>query len=262
MSLYNAINNSSYADPEAIRLTTLEDAVYMSMKNDTSFLIGDTMNFYEQQSSFNPNMPMRFLIYAGILYGRYIDDKANKYYKFSSTLQKAPTPKCICFYIGTKSAEDRVILKLSDAFSSDSEPDIELRVTMININYGHNKELMEACKLLKEYAWFIDRVRSNHKKMNNLEQAIDAALDELDNDALIKPFLLKNQSEVKAMCITEYDDERTLAETREESYEEGKVDGVILTLIGLVKDGILTIADAAKRANMSVSEFESKTGLN
>ena len=262
LSLYNAINNSSYTDPEAIRLTTLEDAVYMSMKNDTSFLIGDTMNFYEQQSSFNPNMPMRFLIYAGILYGRYIDDKANKYYKFSSTLQKAPTPKCICFYNGTKSAEDRVILKLSDAFSSDSEPDIELRVTMININYGHNKELMEACKPLKEYAWFIDRVRSNHKKMNNLEQAIDAALDELDNDALIKPFLLKNQSEVKAMCITEYDDERTLAETREESYEEGKVDGVILTLIGLVKDGILTIADAAKRANMSVSEFESKTGLN
>ena len=95
LSLYNAINNSSYADPEAIRLTTLEDAVYMSMKNDTSFLIGDTMNFYEQQSSFNPNMPMRFLIYAGILYGRYIDDKANKYYKFSSTLQKAPTPRCI-----------------------------------------------------------------------------------------------------------------------------------------------------------------------
>lgn len=262
LSLYNAINNSSYADPEAIRLTTLEDAVYMSMKNDTSFLIGDTMNFYEQQSSFNPNMPMRFLIYVGILYGRYIDDKANKYYKFSSTLQKAPTPRCICFYNGTKSAEDRVILKLSDAFAPDSEPDIELRVTMININYGHNKELMEACKPLEEYAWFIDRVRYNHKKMQNLEQAIDAALDELDNDALIKPFLLKNQSEVKAMCITEYDDERTLAETREESYEEGKVDGVILTLIGLVKDGILTIADAAKRANMSVSEFESKTGLN
>ncbi|MEE5994653.1 MAG: hypothetical protein V3G42_15735, partial [Oscillospiraceae bacterium] len=88
----------------------------------------------------------------------------------------------------------------------------------------------------------------------------------LDKDALIRPFLLKNQSEVKAMCITEYDDERTLAETREESYEEGKADGreegVILTLIGLVKDGILTIADAAKRANMSVSEFESKAGLN
>jgi len=266
LSLYNAINNSSYADPEAIRLTTLEDAVYMSMKNDTSFLIGDTMNFYEQQSSFNPNMPMRFLIYAGILYGRYIDDKANKYYKFSSTLQKAPTPKCICFYNGTKSAEDRVILKLSDAFSPDSESDIELRVTMININYGHNQELMEACKPLEEYAWFIDRVRSNHKKMQNLEQAIDAALDELDKDALIKPFLLKNQSEVKAMCITEYDDERTLAETREESYEEGKADGrkegTLNTLIDLVKKGLLTLAQAAEQADMSVSEFESKAGLN
>ena len=262
LSLYNAVNNSSYTDPEEIQLTTLEDAVYMGMKNDISFLIGDAMNFYEQQSSLNPNMPARFFNYTGVLYGRYIDDKANNYHKFSSTLQKLPTPKCICFYNGIKETEDRVILKLSDAFAPGSDPDIELRVTMININYGHNKELMEACRPLKEYAWFIDKVRANQKEMDSLEQAIDAAIAELDDEALIKPFLLKNQSEVKAMYITEYDEARTLAETREESYEEGKSDGIIQTLISLVKDGILTLAEAAKRAGMSVSEFESKAGLN
>ncbi len=59
------------------------------------------------------------------------------------------------------------------------------------------------------------------------------------------------------MCITEYDELRTFAEQREEGREEGVLD----TLIGLVKDGILTIVDAAKRANMTVAEFEEKTGL-
>lgn len=67
LSLYNAVNGSHYDDPSAITLNTIEDAVYMSMKNDVSFLIADTVNFYEQQSTFNPNMPMRFLIYAGMV---------------------------------------------------------------------------------------------------------------------------------------------------------------------------------------------------
>ena len=62
LSLYNAMNNSSYTDPDAISLNTIEDAVYMGMKNDVSFLIADTLNLYEHQSGYNPNMPMRFLI--------------------------------------------------------------------------------------------------------------------------------------------------------------------------------------------------------
>ena len=72
LSLYNAVNGSHYTDAKAIILNTIDDVLYISMKNDVSFLIGDTLNLYEQQSTFNPNMPMRFLIYAGMLYGKYI----------------------------------------------------------------------------------------------------------------------------------------------------------------------------------------------
>ena len=73
LSLYNAVNGSHYTDASAIKLNTIENAVYMSMKNDVSFLIDNTMSFYEQQSTFNPNMPMRFLIYAGMIYSKYVE---------------------------------------------------------------------------------------------------------------------------------------------------------------------------------------------
>ena len=258
LSLYNAVNGSAYTNPDDIKLNTIDNVIYMGMKNDVSFLIGDILNLYEQQSTFNPNMPMRFLIYAGMLYSKYITGD-NGYHRFSKSQQKAPTPKCVCFYNGTDNKQNKIILKLSDAFEKNSEPDIEVKVTMININYGHNKELLSACKPLNEYAWFVDKIRNN--KTNIFEESIDMALSEMPNDFLIKPFLIANKAEVKHMCITEYDESRTLAEQREEGRTEGRIEGVLNTLVSLVKDGILTLSDAAKRANMTVAEFELKTGL-
>ena len=265
LSLYNAVNGSSYTNPDDIKLTTLENVVYMNMKNDVSFLIADTMSFYEQQSSFNPNMPMRFFVYAGMVYSRYIET-SQEYRKYSSKQQKAPTPKCICFYNGTSEKDDKTILKLSDSF--DSESDIEVVVTMINVNYGHNKELMEACKPLEEYAFFIDRVRMYQKDSDNLEEAIDKAVEDLPDNSMIKQFLMINKAEVKRMCITEYDEERTLNETREEGREEGRAEGraegreegALQTLIKLVTKGILTLSQAAEEADMTVAEFEAKCG--
>jgi len=133
LSLYNAINSTSYEIADDIQLTTIQDAVYMKMKNDVSFLVNDIMNFYEQQSTFNPNMPMRFLIYAGMVYSKYIETSDN-YFEYSSNQQKAPTPQCVCFYNGIANKDDKIILKLSDAFEPGLKSDIEVTVTMININ--------------------------------------------------------------------------------------------------------------------------------
>jgi len=258
LSLYNAVNGSDYTNPDDIILNTIDNVVYMGMKNDVSFLMGDMMNLYEQQSTFNPNMPMRFLIYAGMLYSKYIEGN-NGYHRFSKQQQKAPTPKCVCFYNGTDNKQDRMILSLADSFPKDSEPDIEVKVTMININYGHNKDLLNGCKPLGEYAWFIDKVRNG--KTNVFEEAIDIALAEMPDEFVIKSFLIANRAEVKRMCITEYDESRTLAEQREEGRAEGKVEGILTTLVTLVQKGLITITDAANTANMTVSEFELKTGL-
>ena len=136
LNLYNAINNSNYDNPENIQFNTIEEAVYLGMKNDVSFIIMSELNLWEHQSTYNPNMPMRFFIYVAKLYEKYIT--SNEYYPYSSTIQHVPNPKCICFYNGTTSQPERKELRLSEAFSG--EADIEVKVTMLNINYGMNAE--------------------------------------------------------------------------------------------------------------------------
>ena len=113
------------------------------------------MNLWEHQSTYNPNMPMRFFFYAAKLYEKFIAN--SDYYPYSSTLQPLPRPKCVCFYNGIAKQPECKELRLSDAFNGDG--DIEVKVTMLNINYGKNQALMEACEPLKEYAWLVDAIR-------------------------------------------------------------------------------------------------------
>ena len=104
LSLHNAVNGSSYSDPEEIQFNTIEDAVYLGMKNDASFIILNELNLWEHQSTFNPNMPMRFFLYATKLYEKHIT--SSEYYAYSSVLQSVPRPKCVCFYNGTGVARE------------------------------------------------------------------------------------------------------------------------------------------------------------
>ena len=144
---------------------------------------------------------------------------------------------------------------------------------MLNINYGYNAKLLEACRPLSDYAWFIAKIRDNQKITNNIEKSVDMAIEELDETSPIKEFIIQNKAEVRHMCITEYDETKVLAAEREEGRAEGRIEGraegraegmvsgALNMLTDLVKDGILSIGIAAQKANMSVSEFELKTGL-
>ena len=161
LSLYNAINKTNYTDPNEIQINTIKQVLYLGMHNDTSFLLRDEMNLYEQQSTYNPNMPLRMMQYIGNLYEKYI--KQHELNKYDSELIKLPVPKLVVFYNGTTNQEDETILKLSDSFPEGSETDIEVIVRMININHGHNMELLDACRPLREYSWLIHQIRSNLK---------------------------------------------------------------------------------------------------
>ena len=232
LSLYNAVNGSSHTDPEEIEIVTMEDILYMGMKNDMSFLITDTANMYEQQSTYNPNMPVRKLMYAARLYDRYIH--VNRLNIYSTKQIRLPVPKLVTFYNGMEEREDD-ILELKDAFltedgkPAETESDIQVRVRMININYGKNKELMGACRPLSEYAWFIAEIRRNNQGMD-IETAVDSALEAMPEEFGLKKFLVANKAEVKQMCITEYNE----AETMEQFREEGREEGEILRLIKMV----------------------------
>ena len=139
---------------------------------------------------------------------------------------------------------------------------------MININYGHNKELLDACKPLSEYSWLVERVLINKKLTGSIEKAVDLTLDQLDKDAVIRPFLIKNRAEVKNMFLTEYDEARTNAEMRADGYEdgfedgreEGREEGAFSTLINLVNKGRISLNEAAEEAGVTVEEFKAKCG--
>ena len=64
LQLYNAINETEYSNVGDLEIVTLENAIYLNMKNDVAFVIGYSLNMYEQQASVNPNMPMRYLQYV------------------------------------------------------------------------------------------------------------------------------------------------------------------------------------------------------
>ena len=221
LDLYNAVNGSHYTEPEEIEITTIEDVLYMAMKNDLSFILDWKMSIYEQNSSWNPNLPIRELMYAGKLYDKYIHkNKLNIYGKKLVTL---PVPKLIVFYNGTEEKEDDAILELKDAFPEELREgvsDISVKVRMLNINKGRNRKLMEACKPLSEYAWFIEEIRENKRREMEIEEAVDRALDEMPEDFSIREFLMENRAEVKDMCLTEYNEEETMQMFKEEGKEE------------------------------------------
>ncbi len=147
LSLYNAINGTTYENPEALEIVTLENAIYMGMKNDLAFIVDTNLFLYEHQSTYNPNMPLRDLLYISSEYQKLVDHRS----LYPSILQKIPAPNFIVFYNGTRKKEDRWENLLSEAFEHlEGKPNLELRVVTLNINENHNRELMEQCKILRE----------------------------------------------------------------------------------------------------------------
>ena len=221
LSLYNAVTGSHYQNAEALKIVTLENAIYMGMKNDLAFMLETNIYLYEHQSTINPNIPLRDLIYIGIEYQQFVNDKS----LYSSKLQKIPAPKFMVFYNGTDDVEDRMELKLSSAYEHlAGEPDLELKVLMLNVNEGHNKDLMEQCQTLKEYAIYVARVRKYASALN-LNDAVERAITECIKEGILVEFLRKNRSEVKMVSILEYDKEWEEKKLRKAEYEAGKEEG-------------------------------------
>lgn len=225
LALYNALNNTDYQDSSQLEITTLEDVIYLSMKNDLSFVISSTMNLYEHQSSYNPNMPIRGLLYFGRLYEAYI--RKHEYDIYGSHLVKLPVPQYIVFYNGHKDEPDELLLKLSDSFQptlGEKEPVLECTARMLNINYGHNQTLMNTCKRLHDYSYFIHEVETHLRKGYTLEHSIRAAINICIEKGILTDILEKQKSEVFSMLLTEYNkklhDKTLRNEGRMEAYSE------------------------------------------
>ena len=264
LSLYNAVNGSSYEDPDALEIVTLENAVYMGMKNDLAFIVDTGLFLYEHQSTYNPNMPLRDLFYIAGEYQKLVDHRS----LYSSSIQKIPAPNFLVFYNGTERKEDSWVSYLSESYENlTGEPNLELKVLTLNINEGHNSQLLEQCQILREYAQYVAKVRE-YAGTTDLDTAVEQAVNDCIQNGILAEFLRKNKSEVIAMSIFEYDKEEEERKLRKAEYEAGREAGIkVGREAGLkvgreagLKEGIQEIVQNMLRAGETPEKIARYTG--
>ena len=222
LDLYNAMAGTHYTDPELLEINTLENAIYMTIKNDVSFLIDGRLSLYEHQSTSNPNLPLRFLLYISHLYSRMTKDE-NLY---GTAKVRIPAPEFVVFYNGREQMPERDILKLSDLFMVNDRPiKLELEAVVLNISGENNRELKAACQTLREYAIYTDKIRQYTEEMS-LEEAVDRAIRECIREDILREFLENHRMEARAMSIFEYDQEKHMRQEREAAWKEGRRSGM------------------------------------
>lgn len=233
LQLYNAINDSHYNNPDDLVITTIDDVVYMGMKNDLSFIIDDIMSLYEHQSTHSPNLPLRGLFYFSAMYRNYIEPMKQKLYTDSPL--RIPFPVYLVFYNGSIEEPERKEILLSDLFIQNGkglQPALECTALLLNINVGHNQELMEKCRILKEYAQFIHTIRSKISVGLPFQEAVETTVEDCISQNILSEILRKNKAEVIDMILTEYDENEFREFLKEDSWKKGHEAGV--------QDGIKT----------------------
>jgi len=220
LSLYNALHGTDLQDEGLIRKVGIEDVLYKNFKNDISFEVnGQVVVFGEHQSTDNPNMPLRCLMYAGRAYEQLVDEDA----KYRTKQVKIPTPEFYTFYNGKKDCPLERELCLSDAFMAPpGRNTVELKVTVVNINSGKGHGLLEKCRVLKEYSLFTEEVRSCWNEEEKLKRAISACIEK----GILVDYLKRKGSEVRNMLTAEYSYEKDIQVKQWEARMAGMEEGI------------------------------------
>ena len=261
LQLYNALNGTSHTDPEKLIFTTLENAIYLGMKNDVSFLLDDRMTLYEHQSTWNPNMPLRDLLYIARLLEKHVNAGNRSIY--SSSLIRIPAPRFVVFYNGQRRVEEHTVMKLSDAFEKpETDPALELRVRLVNINPGASPELMERCRTLREYSEFVARIRKHIDEEASIQEAVEQAVSECIREGILAEFLRSQRSEVVAMSIFEYDHEvemKKLTDELRETIRAEEHERALAEARAEVEEATKKLYEEAKEKNRTEGRAEGQT---
>ncbi len=228
--LYCALGGVSLPPDIPVSINTLENVLYMDFNNDISFEIGGKLVvLIEHQSTINPNIALRLLIYIT----RILEKKTKGSTLYSKKRLTIPSPEFFVLYNGTDPFPDSVVVRLSDLFENTQDlglqekayPLLELEVKIININEGRNKEVVNRCRKLAEYSIFVDKVRCLCKELGDLEKAMKAAIKYCEKHDILKEYLEIHGSEVLNMLLEEWNMEDAIAYAREEGREDGRAEG-------------------------------------
>ncbi len=237
LELYNALRGTSYTDSDALELNTIENVIYIKMHNDVSFLVDSQMTLYEHQSTPNPNMPLRGLMYFAQLYQKHIDSEGLSL--LSSRRIKIPNPNFIVFYNGDSERPERYDIRLSDSFITDDRSGrFEWTAHVININDRHNEALQKNCKPLYDYVRFVSRIKENKRSGMDIEDAVSESVEWACKENILDGFIRSQKQEVVAMSLTEYDEEECIRTWRNDGIEEGVQMKAEEATIELLKENI------------------------
>jgi hypothetical protein len=249
--LYGALRGVSLDPSIPVTINTLEGALFMDRVNDISFEIADKMVvLIEHQSTINPNMALRLLMYIARVYEKIIDNKKI----YSGKKMSLPRPEFIVLYNGTNPYPDECVLRLSDSFEKGAvpglpekeSPDLELTVKVYNINEGRNEPLVRRCEKLHEYSTFIAKSREFEKRGIEKKAAVKEAVKYCIAHNILSDFLKENSSEVINMLLTEWNWD----DAKEVWFEEGR------------EEGLRETAKNLKSMGLSVDRIAAATGLD
>ena len=224
LELYNALNNSAYTNVDDLQVTTLNGGSYMKYKNDASFLLCMSLYMFEQQSSKNPNMPLRFLHYVSDVFRELFSNSM----LHRRSMIKIPVPRFVTFYNGLeKWVEDEDEIRLSDMYEIPTDnPELELKVRVININ--EDVHILNKCKTLRDYMTFVNKVRFKMGvEGDNVRIAVTEAMNECIDEDILVDFFEQHREEVVEVSIYDYDEEevrRVLAEEYAQEVAQGIVE--------------------------------------
>ena len=290
-------NDTNYTNVDDLTVTTLKGGVYMKYKNDASFVFGQDLYMFEQQSSRNPNMPLRFLHYLSDVYRQMYNNSD----LHRSTTLKIPVPHFVTFYNGKQPLEAESILRLSDMYEKEIDcPELELMVRVININTGaiinkklldtekndiingtnqsdefHNSnnkassdntntftfssEFLSKCETLKDYMTFVNKVRvKTDVERLDIRTAVTEAVDECIAENVLSEFFRNHREEVITVSIYEYDEEGHLEIVKEEGRQLGIAEGRQLGLAEGLNKGINAFIKLCKDMNLSDDDIVNK----
>ena len=298
LDLYNGLNDTNYTNVDDLTVTTLKGGVYMKYKNDASFVFGQDLYMFEQQSSRNPNMPLRFLHYLSDVYRQmYTNSDLHR-----STMLKIPVPHFVTFYNGKQPLETESILRLSDMYEKKIDcPELELMVRVININTGaiinqklldtekndiingtnqsddfdksnkninvgnatnshtYSSEFLSKCETLKDYMTFVNKVRvKTDVEKIDIRTAVTEAVDECIAENVLSEFFRNHREEVITVSIYEYDEEGHLEIVKEEGRQLGIAEGKQLGLAEGLNKGINAFIKLCKDMNLSDDDTVTK----
>ena len=166
LSLYNALNMSHYENPDDLEIITLDNALFLQMKNDVAFLINtNEMCLIEHSSTVCLNYQLRSLLYLAREYEVILEQRNENILKYG--LVKIPTPACIVLY------------------------------------NGMNENVLNGCKTLKDYVILISKIWENYNEIGDLAKAIHKAIDYCIDADHLRSFLIRNRAEVEPMLLSE-----------------------------------------------------------